>query len=73
MTPSKSHFVALLLIIFLIVNVQSARIMDESSDCVFKGPCQKRSDCYERCGVKSRSLSVLCVPFGRQGLTCCCL
>ncbi|EOA15136.1 hypothetical protein CARUB_v10028511mg [Capsella rubella] len=72
MTPSKSHFVALLFIIFLMVNVQSDRIMDESSDCVFKGPCHKRSDCYERCAMKP-FVGALCEPLGRQGLTCCCL
>ncbi|AED96134.1 unnamed protein product [Arabidopsis thaliana] len=73
MMSSKSHFVALLLIIFLIVNVQSTRIMDDSSDCVFKGPCQRRSDCYERCGLKPPSRAALCQPMGLQGRVCCCL
>ncbi|XP_019088384.1 PREDICTED: putative defensin-like protein 270 [Camelina sativa] len=73
MAPSKSHFVAFLLIISLIVNVQSIRITDDSSDCTFKGPCHRREDCYKRCGVKPPSHAALCVPYGVQGLVCCCL
>lgn len=47
--------------------------MDDSSDCVFKGPCQRRSDCYERCGLKPPSRAALCQPMGLQGRVCCCL
>ncbi|KAG7533862.1 hypothetical protein ISN45_Aa08g014590 [Arabidopsis thaliana x Arabidopsis arenosa] len=74
MMSSKFQFVALLLIIIsLVVNVQSTRIMDDSSDCVFKGPCQRRSDCYSRCGLKPPSRAALCQPMGLQGRVCCCL
>ncbi|CAH2047749.1 unnamed protein product, partial [Thlaspi arvense] len=74
MTSSKIHFVVLLIIISFIVNVQSTRIMDASSDCEFKGPCHKREDCNERCGVgKPPFKAALCEPYGSQGLVCCCI
>ncbi|XP_019095861.1 PREDICTED: putative defensin-like protein 270 [Camelina sativa] len=74
MMPSKSHLVALLLIISLIVNVQSIRIMDDSEDCKYKGPCHKREDCFQRCGLKAPSHGALCVPSGNNlERVCCCL
>ncbi|XP_019088385.1 PREDICTED: putative defensin-like protein 270 [Camelina sativa] len=75
MTPPKSHFVAILLIISLIVNVQSIRIMDDSDDdCKYRGPCHKREDCFQRCGLKAPSHGALCVPSGvNLERVCCCL
>ncbi|XP_019088461.1 PREDICTED: putative defensin-like protein 270 [Camelina sativa] len=73
MAPSKCHFVAFLLIISLVVNIQSIWITDDSSDYMFKGPRHRREDCYKRCGVKPPSHAALCVPLGDEGLVCCCL
>ncbi|ESQ36956.1 hypothetical protein EUTSA_v10003076mg [Eutrema salsugineum] len=72
MTSSKFHFVVLLLIITLIVNVQSTQILDNLSDCEFKGPCQKKQDCYDRCAVnKPPFKTVLCEPYGSARVCCC--
>ncbi|KAG2307073.1 hypothetical protein Bca4012_083985 [Brassica carinata] len=72
MMSSKLHFVVLLIIISLILNIQSARVMDDLSDCEFKGPCQKRKDCYERCGVdKPPFKTALCEPYGSSRVCCC--
>ncbi|CAN8272220.1 unnamed protein product [Cochlearia groenlandica] len=74
MMSSKIHFVVFLIVICLIINVQSTRIMDDSSDCEFKGPCKKKEDCYDRCGVnKPPFKTALCVPYGIAGLVCCCV
>ncbi|CAN6803505.1 hypothetical protein Bca4012_076270 [Brassica carinata] len=73
MTSSKLHFVVLLIIISFILNIQSARIIDDSSsDCEFKGPCQKKTDCYERCGVGKPPFKIaLCEPYGSSRVCCC--
>ncbi|KAG2306109.1 hypothetical protein Bca52824_025857 [Brassica carinata] len=72
MMSSKLHFFFLLIIISLILNIQSARIMDDSSDCEFKGPCKTRKDCYERCGVgKPPFKTALCEPYGSSRVCCC--
>ncbi|KAL9811213.1 putative defensin-like protein 271 [Arabidopsis thaliana] len=73
MKSSKLGFVALLIIVSLCINVQSARIMDASSDCEFKGPCHKKEDCYDSCGVNKPPFNnAICVP-GRDSFQCCCI
>ncbi|KAF8100689.1 hypothetical protein N665_0218s0027 [Sinapis alba] len=67
MKSSKLHFVVLLIIISFILNIQSAH-----NDCEFKGPCQNRKDCYERCGVdKPPFKTALCEPYGNSRVCCC--
>ncbi|KAL1208064.1 putative defensin-like protein [Cardamine amara subsp. amara] len=74
MASSKFHFAILLIVISLIVNVQSIRVMDDSSDCEFKGSCQTKADCYERCGVGKPPFKIaLCEPYGLSGRVCCCV
>ncbi|CAH2065124.1 unnamed protein product [Thlaspi arvense] len=74
MSSSKFHFAIFLIVISLIVNVQSDRIMDDSTVCEFKGPCQKREDCKESCGVnKPPFKTALCESYGIQGHVCCCI
>ncbi|CAF1699608.1 BnaC03g16680D [Brassica napus] len=66
MTSSKLYFVALLIILSALVSsVQYpfVRIMDASSDCDFRGPCKKKEDCYDRCGVNKPPFNnALCAP-----------
>jgi len=47
--------------------------MDASSDCEFKGPCHKKEDCYDSCGVNKPPFNnAICVP-GRDSFQCCCI
>ncbi|ESQ36947.1 hypothetical protein EUTSA_v10002768mg [Eutrema salsugineum] len=73
MTSSKFSFVVLLIIISFIVNVQSTRkIGDSSTDCEFKGPCQTKEDCNDRCGVNTPPFkNALCEPYGSSRQCCC--
>ncbi|KAG2332943.1 hypothetical protein Bca4012_017435 [Brassica carinata] len=74
MTSSKLYFVALLIIASVFVDVQSTRIMDASSDCDFRGPCKKKEDCSDRCGVNKPPFNnAICAPLGARGLQCCCI
>ncbi|KAF2614656.1 hypothetical protein F2Q70_00008162 [Brassica cretica] len=75
MTSSKLYFVALLIILSALVSsVQSIRIMDASSDCDFRGPCKKKEDCYDRCGVNKPPFNnAICAPKGSSRQCCCIL
>ncbi|CAH8271957.1 unnamed protein product [Arabidopsis lyrata] len=73
MTSMKLHILALFVIVSFLVSAQSTRIMDASSDCEFKGPCHKKEDCYDSCGVNKPPFNnALCVP-GRDSFQCCCI
>lgn len=53
--------------------MNSTGIMDASSDCEFKGPCHKKEDCYDSCGVNKPPFNnAICVP-GRDSFQCCCI
>ncbi|CAL9231181.1 unnamed protein product [Arabidopsis halleri] len=85
MTSMKLHILALFVIVSFLVSAQSTLnkyfyimmnstgIMDASSDCEFKGPCHKKEDCYDSCGVNKPPFNnALCVP-GRDSFQCCCI
>ncbi|CAH8337374.1 unnamed protein product [Eruca vesicaria subsp. sativa] len=74
MTSSKLYFVALLIIASVLGSVQSTRMMDASSDCEFKGPCTKKEDCYDKCGVNKPPFNnAICAPYGSSRKCCCIL
>ncbi|CAF1699606.1 putative defensin-like protein 271 [Brassica napus] len=74
MASSKLYFVALLIIASVFIVVQSTRIKDASSVCDFRGPCKKKENCYDRCGVNKPPFNnAICVPFGRSRQCCCIL
>ncbi|KAF8089237.1 hypothetical protein N665_0512s0003 [Sinapis alba] len=74
MSTSKLYFVALLIIASVLVSVQSIRIMDALLDCDFRGPCEKKEDCYDRCGVNIPPFNnAICAPNGSSRQCCCIL
>ncbi|KAF8088955.1 hypothetical protein N665_0337s0028 [Sinapis alba] len=74
MASSKLYFVAFLIIASVLVTVQSTRIMGASSDCDFRGPCKKKEDCNDRCGVNKPPFNnAICVPYGSSRQCCCIL
>ncbi|KAG2266283.1 hypothetical protein Bca52824_073362 [Brassica carinata] len=59
-------------IVSSVIQSEIGIIDDSSSDCEFKGPCQKKTDCYERCGVGKPPFKIaLCEPSGSSRVCCC--